>query len=374
MNAAIGSTNIKQMHYNHFTINYINAIKSNLRIEINSNGEATFFPEFITLDDIKNLKTELEQIWSSSETSISIVKERYDATIQSGLFGLVNDFDMALKVGYLLGDRVILIDYLFERILSKKAAEDIDVTHLGVLSVSLVNALSLAESGRLVIIPNPFNWYPKSKKIIKEVSDKTMLNPNLMSLLNMLSITKECKLHPFTIAENQKYYSTIIDNQLDLSVSIGFDNGQYAYKGILGALLTERLLQETELRYVLNIPLSRYAEIISSNKDFYNTFLSSLTTGGSLSADENMEHMRKSIIEAIDKRERETMTSVAKGAGLYGNISAGVIGVLGVTTVISSPIAMTVGALLGLTSTLTGLLSSEKSNNPIISVFNKLLP
>ena len=182
------------MNYNHFTIDYIKSIKRNLKIEIDDSGNAIFFPDSITNNDLINLKDDLKSIWDSSASAINILKDKHESIIQSGLFGLVNDLDKAIKIGFLTGDRVVLIDCLFERILLRREPNKIDRTKLGVVTNVLVQALPLAESGRIVIIPSPFNWNHNSKKIIEEVSNITPMTPDLMSLLNMLSITKLCKL------------------------------------------------------------------------------------------------------------------------------------------------------------------------------------
>lgn len=152
------------MHYNQFTIDYIDAVKRNLNIEVNETGESLYFPDSITDINILNLKDELQSIWGDSTSAIDVIRKKEDSTIQSGLFGLVNELDTALKIGFLISDRIVLIDYLFERLLTRKEPNKIDRIHLGVIASSLVNTLPLAKIGRIVIIPSPFNWYPDTKK------------------------------------------------------------------------------------------------------------------------------------------------------------------------------------------------------------------
>ncbi|MDP2235687.1 MAG: hypothetical protein Q8J88_04555 [Bacteroidales bacterium] len=360
------------MHYNQFTIDYIEAVKRNLYIEVNEAGESLYFPDSVNERDILNLKNELQSIWANSTSAIDIVRSKQNASIQSGLFGLVNELDTALKIGFLISDRVVLIDYLFERLLTRKEPNKIDLIHLGVLASSLVNALPLAKSGRVVIIPSPFNWFPRTKEIIKEVADKANLTVDLMSLLNMLSITKHCQLHPYTIAESEENYSSIIDSQIDNVDAIGKDGGVYAYEGILAALLSEKLLNETELKIALDIPLSKYFEIIASNKDFYSKYLAQITSGGSMNARNNIEIIRTALVKEIEERNKIDFRDLAKKATIAGGIGGGVITIANSITVISAPLLIA-SAVLGLSATLTSIVNEKNKNEDIIiSVFKKL--
>ncbi len=372
MSAIIHFNKDLKMHYNQFTIDYIKAVKNDLKIEFNAAGNAIYFPDIITHTDILNLKSSLQQIWCYSSDAICLLERKYDAKIQSGLFGLVNDLDIALKVGFLLGDRVVLVDYLFERLLLRKEESEINLIHLGVIASSLVNALALAEAGRIVIIPNPFNWNPDSKKIIREVSRKTEISIDLMSLLNMLSITKKCQLHPYTVAESHEVYSSIINSQIDNVDAIGKDGGAYAYAGILGALLSEKLLNETELKIALDIPLSKYFATVSANENFYSKYLSYITDGGSLNAQNNIDNLRRNLLIEIEHKNRNTISSIIKLATIVTGFGGGTIALASAMTVVAAPLQI-LGAALSLSATLTGSVNSEKKEEqPIISVFHKL--
>lgn len=359
------------MHYNHFTINYIEAIKKHLIIEINQNYNAVFFPDRIKNENIVQLKKELYRIWSDSSTAIDVVKEKKDSVIQSGLFGLVDDLDKALKIGYLLGDRVVLIDYLFDRLL-RKDPEKIDRTHLGVIATSLVNLLPLAKCGRVVMIPNPFEWHEGSKKVMEEVVGKATLSPDFMSLLNMLSITKECQLHPYTIAESEEVYSAIIRDQIDSVDVIGRDGARYAYEGILGALLSEKFLNECEMKIILEVPLWKYLPIISSNKDFYAGYLDQITKGGSLSGQMNIDDLKSRLGKEIEDRNKLSLRKLAKPATIAAGVGSGIIGVASLVTVVSAPVILS-GAAMALSATLTGLVNEKnKDNDTVINVFRQL--
>jgi hypothetical protein len=176
----------QQTHYNEFTICYIEALSEHLKIETDSNGQAIFVPGRIKTADLVTLKMTLDALWQKAEQSVTVVRRKQESQLQSCLFGLVDDLDLALKTGYLISDRVVLLDYLYERILCKKKAEKIDLQHMGVVASGLCSALDLAKEGRLVIIPHPFGWHPETKAFIADVSENAVLDPGIMSFLKTL--------------------------------------------------------------------------------------------------------------------------------------------------------------------------------------------
>lgn len=360
------------MNYNHFTINYISAIKKNLKIEL-VNGEVLFFPDYIIIEDLENLKSELQEIWKHSESSITILKDKQDAKIQLGLFGLIDDFDLALKTGYLLGDRVVVIDYIFERILNKKPLDQINISVLGSLGANLVSALELAEKGRFVIIPSPFGWSSDSKKIIAETAEKTTMTVELMSLLNMLSITKICQLHPYTIAESSENYERIISSQISYTDAMDKSTEDYAYQGILGGLLTEKIINEVEFQSILRIPLNEYLKVIELQQNFYNEYLKKITFGGAINAENNIEELKNEILNLINERNKNIYQIVLENTGMVAGIGGAGIALLGTMVLVSAPVIMA-GAALTLSGTLLNQFKSkELTGNPVINVFSKLI-
>lgn len=360
------------MNYNHFTISYITALQKNLQIEI-VDGDALFFPDFIRTEDLENLKMELQEIWEHSESAINLLKNKEDAKIQLGLFGSVTDFDLALKTGYLLGDRVVVIDYIFERIINKKPLNEINIPYLGSISSNLVLALELAKKGRFVIIPNPFSWNPDSKKIIAETAEKTIMSVELMSLLNMLSITQLCQLHPYTVAESAEKYERIKSDQMSHTDAMGKTTEEYAYLGILGGLLTEKLINEAEFQTLLDIPLTEYAEVIALQQNFYTEYLKRITFGGALKAENNIEELKNEVLNLIEERNKNVYKKIIERAGIMTGIGGAALSLLPIMIAVSSPVIST-GTVLAASGTFAALFKSkELEGTPVINVFMKLI-
>ncbi|MCD4741590.1 MAG: hypothetical protein K8R67_03765 [Desulfobacteraceae bacterium] len=329
-------------------------------------------PDNITEKNIRALRDELTSIWRHSQSAIEIIQNKHESKLQSGLFGLIDDFGKALKIGFLIGDRVVLLDYLFDRLLTKKVSGQINKLQLGLIGNNIVELLPLAKKGRIVIIPNPFVWNQRTKKIIKEVSETSIMTPNLISMLNMLSICKSCHLHPYTIAESEDLYEKIINEQIDHADTIGKDGGQFAYEGILAALLSERLFDKTEFSYIKDIPISEYIEIISQHKNFYSEYLNSLSSGGSLSATNNIEKIRESFVNNVEILNSQIKNRIAKGVLTVGAIGSGAIALLAAFTITSAPLAIA-GGMLGLSASLSGLINDKPlKEDIIISLFHDL--
>ncbi|WP_157830626.1 hypothetical protein [Aeromonas sobria] len=356
------------MHYNQFTIDYIDSIRRNLNIEIDDDGRASIFPDSISYEEIVNLTRDIKSIWDRSVSAVDVVKARHDSKFQSGLFGLVEDLELAIKVGFLLGDRVVILDYLFERILFKKNPEDINLPHFYAISTFLVSLLQLAKVGRVVIIPNPLSWNDDLKIVMLEVAAKTTLTPSLISMLNMLSITRLCQLHPYTIAESEHAYRKIINEQIDNANVIGLDAGKYAYEGILAGLLSEKLVSQADLSDILKMPTDKFYNVVSKHEGFHYSYIERVASGGSLCGDNNIERLTNDIIA---KKNNHNYSFLLTPLSDIMSVSGATISVASSVFSLSAPLIAT-GAIMSLSGTLAGLLSKkDNESDVVISLLSK---
>jgi hypothetical protein len=357
------------MHYNSFTINYIRILKKYLKIEINGQGKAIYDTSTVNINDISLLIESLKEIWKDSKTTIEILKNKTDSKIQAGLFGLHEDLEFAIKTGFLISDRIVLIDYLFDRVLSKKDINKINISQVMEISITLVKLLPLAEKGRIVIIPNPFNWNQKSKDLIKEVSEKTTLSISLIGMLNILSICKMCNLHPYTIANSEEQYNRILSTEVDHVDMIGKDRGKYAYEGILGALMSQKLLTETSFSCSKSIPIEKYIEIISKHEKFYEEYLTLITNSGSMNANLIIDRIQYGIDESI-KNGNLSIRKILKRFSKISDIGGSGIALAAlISPAIPASIGI-IGGILSLSGQLSSLIKDKKGNeSTIISLF-----
>lgn len=358
-------------NYNHFTINYITTIITTLDIEISNDGKAIIFPENISELKLATLKENIRSLWEDSQTAIEICKNKYDAKIQSGLFGLVNDFNKAMQIGFLISDRIILIDYLYDRLLRGSDFSRVNIPHICAVASELASLLPLAERGRVVIIPSPFSWNDESKQLIRACLDNSIgkFTPYMMAMVNMFSIVKLCQLHPYTIAESDANYDEIMSVNISTGNIISKSSLEYAQKRLLGSLFTEKSLMREGYVTSDRITISKFQQIIQGNNKFHGEYLNKILSGGEIDLSIISEELENSILEEIKNSDKNSLKKLIPTGVL---LSSG--GGYGLSYFYSaSPTLAALGALVGFSSTaLSLLLGKSENNDPIVQVFAEL--
>lgn len=356
--------------YNSFTIDYISGVIRCLDIELDKDGNAIIIPEEVSVNKLSTLKEYLSSIWENSNSAIDICTNKYDAKVQSAMFGLVDDFKRAMQIGFLISDRIVLIDYLYTRILNKNDLTKVNIPHLCAVVTDLASLLALARRGRVVIIPSPFYWDDESRKLMEEcVRNNVEINVNIMSFINMWSITKKCNLHPYTIAESKDNYDELMSVNISSSKLLTKTALDYAYKGLLGALLTESMLVKEGFVTMDNISLSDFQEIVQSEKRFHYEFLNKITSGGEIDLNKVANDIEDAISEEIKNEDKNLLKKYLPQA-----IAASSIGSYGLAYFCAASLPLTaMGSVLGVSSTILGLLNRNSENNdPIVKVFCEL--
>jgi len=104
-------------------------------------------------------------------------------------------------------------------------------------------------------------------------------------------------------------------------------------------------LNEVEFSSALNIPIYKYYDIISAEKEFYSKYLSQITSGGSLNSTSNIDKLRNDLSKSIEERNKEYFKKVAKTGTIVGSLGSGAISLISAATVISAPLLILAGIL-----------------------------
>jgi hypothetical protein len=347
------------------TSNYLDAVKRNLDVQI-VHGKPLCFLKNVRKSKMKSLCTDLNDIMNASgEASRADISSHKGAHLQLACFGKVDDFELAIKTGYLLGDRIVLWDYLSRSAYRwSKSSWKTRVEDVAVVATNLVSLATLAERGHLVILAHPLTWSPDAASAIAEVGERTTLTPEVAGLTATLAVAQQLKVHPYSIAENSRSYQRLLAIRSTRM-------RKYDYDTLLAALLSARLLSDARFDYVIDAPFEKIPRVIQAEMDFYRQFRERLTGGGLDEGDFRLEVLANEIDKTVKARNSRVRESAYDWA-TFGGTFAGIIGLVGAVASQNPALAVS-GGLIGLSATLTRMFTRPKADCGVIgSVFRKL--
>ena len=241
-----------------FTIQYLDALKDILQIENVSEGKPTFIPDRVNKFTIMRLREAIRDLYGSSLKNDSLDDLRtygkYDSIpkIQTTGIGYSEDFELMVKMGLLMGHRIVLWDTMLPGIIFNN--ESIDLMELGTTACDLLLMYPIVQGGGLVYLPHPANWSKAYQTVSNAIQDISGLSNDFLGFMNARALAaEEYPLHPF------------MTNKLDRSIeslhSALLSNSQFYGE--------KKLYQHDSLRDFLVDPRFIYIKEISSAK-FYD--------------------------------------------------------------------------------------------------------
>ena len=255
-----------------FTAEYIGVVRRRLKIAFDKTGTPVFVHGRVKQNDLLRLRSDLDGLWAGEEAARQAIRDSEGATLQAVAFGLFDDFDLCLKTGYLMGDRVILWDYLHGRLLRGQRISRLDYDHLGVLANNIVSASNLAEAGHLVILPHPLDWSKDAKRVLVEVAGRARPTAQLQGLATSMAVARQLNVHPYTVLEEEGDWDALVGDRDRCDDLLDSADAGERYQALLGAAMSSRLLTDVRFQELLRMPVSRFAEVVSARADFYLAF------------------------------------------------------------------------------------------------------
>ncbi|MBN2425593.1 MAG: hypothetical protein JXR46_14680 [Calditrichaceae bacterium] len=349
------------------SLKYINSIRERLYIEINEMGQPVFFPGRINKFSLERLKNEIDEIYSSSLLDDALTDTasftRDKKLIQTVGYGLVSDFQKLIKLGFLIGDRVVIWDFLFSRALSEIKDDYKYFDFIGTLACDLLLLESIINEGSIVILPPPIIWYPQTRKIFENTDTGKLSNADF-ALMSVLSIVDDFTLHPYTYFDKEIPKFPKIDTdyynkeqfQLHNSLAKLFNDGNFAFlDGISTASFYSVIRQE-----------KRFAEKL---RELFNPKINQ--------SNEQSENNYSHIVYELEKLKNERNKSlishsfVLKGAIISMVNTAATLIYAGISQK-NPEFLLSISALSGPLMSVIGRFLSKPSIPILIHVFNQL--
>ncbi len=193
------------------SINYLNILENRLGIQWN-NDVPIFIPDYKKINSftIQRVVNEINDIYlgSNFDKCINDINSYSKMNMLSVGFGYVNDLYDMVKLGLVLGDRLVLWDFLWSRVIRSNKCE---LEEIGLLANELLILKDMVIDGRIVILPPPYIWSDRVKYNLNSIP-KEYLDSNTLGLVGVLSLIQDgVGIFPFTITEKYLNNDTLID-------------------------------------------------------------------------------------------------------------------------------------------------------------------
>jgi phage tail protein X len=306
-----------------FTREYLRVLIDRLRISIDGT-EVWGDPRSVNDITLERLKADLGDLMQQDLSRDAICSapsftRDSDGGLQTLAYGFVPDFDLMVKLGFLMGQRVVLWDLIWSRFLHNDAGVEA-VCHI---AMGLVAWQQVAERGALVILPDPSVWdHETSSRLDQAVSDDPDIPNADYGLLKAHSICHRLGLSPYTLSHDV----------------VGEHSG-------LHAALANLLRWKSKFEWISDVKPQDYHRVIEENPELqmelrmtYNR----LVGGNTQLQKSGMEAFPAIVARTIDKQ-----TKAARRRLLVGDLNAVAYGCTAGTVVYGLITGQLVVSLLG---------------------------
>ncbi len=186
------------------SLDYLSVLERRLRITRTSNGDPVFVPDRVSPASVSALRTELHDLLTGSncDSCIEATRKFGEDRVQTVGFGITENFDLLVKLGFLYGQRLVLWDLIGTRLLAKKQVASDDILAVGEIACQLLLLRSVVEDGGAVILPPPPMWSEFSCLVADELRTNSKTTPSDYGLCMALSTVEDgLLLHPYTILD-----------------------------------------------------------------------------------------------------------------------------------------------------------------------------
>jgi hypothetical protein len=313
------------------TLDYFSAIERRLGISWEAQNRPICIPDRFDATALKSLKAELDDILKGdlADKARNATNEYSKEHIQTVGFGLAPDFDQFIKLGFLYGDRVVLWDFLSNRLLLDEGR--ISKLTLAKTACELLLLKPAVERGAIVILPHPAEWSGLAEMVAEDLKLQGTRSAAVFGLSMALAAVEEgLPLHPFTLLRSElqpKASPVVSGNEGDLY----FKENYIFQKAISGMLCNQRFA------YLQDVSSAEFQRIVAKHKKLRRTLrkVFSPTTGMSQQqAAIELQQLQSDLANLIEKQNNEILKYATEGSeasaifttSLLTTLSAGTIG------------------------------------------------
>jgi len=339
------------------TLRYFELVKSTLKVKQSNNGVVIFGS--ISCDDVKVLSKGLDELFKKPNEVLDHVRSDCSA-LKSCAYGPFSDFNLMVKTGLILGEKIVLWDIL-SRESSKISVSKVKLQMIGSNIVSLAN---LIEGGHVIVLPHPTTWCKGIKNAFDSLSEIGLANKSILPLVPSLVASLDLGLQPYTIVDS---FSPSAMKEISATKHTFIEVAKHEANDLLGGMVTgllaSKVLMHDNFEQVLQAPISSYSMVIEKRKDFYKDIRQCLCHGGDNFYQHNYEQLCSEFGRYIEEeRSQYSLRMIGKAAPAVAAIGAlgGIVGVL-------DPSLALGGAIAPFIASLFNFATGKKNSNYLLS-------
>ncbi|MGE6994853.1 hypothetical protein ACQKIK_15815 [Pseudomonas sp. NPDC047961] len=243
-----------------FTLAYLHILERHLRVTWNDAGVPICILDWITDESIANLRTDLTELMNGElEYAARQAAAEYGVNhVQTVGFGLVPDFDQFIKLGLIYGERVLLWDVIYSRIMANEQYQT-RRNLIAEIACELLMLKAVVQRGGVVILAHPIAWSPVAADIDAELrANGPVPTASLGLSLAFAAIEEGIELHPYTLLSDSSH------PQLTMAVEAAdyelFSRENFRFQHCLTALL-----QDERVAYLENVTTAAFFDVLSEH-------------------------------------------------------------------------------------------------------------
>lgn len=186
-----------------FTLKYLELLEKHLNVTWSDAGIPICVTDWIRNESIAALRADLEKLVHSD-----LERAARQATIEYGInhiqtvgFGLAPDFDQFIKLGLIYGERVVLWDVIYSRILVDDQKSQARYGLLAQITCNLLMLRGTVERGGVVLLAHPIVWSKMASEIDAElrIAEPAPAAASFGLSIAFAAIEEGLPLHPYTL-------------------------------------------------------------------------------------------------------------------------------------------------------------------------------
>ncbi|VVP50168.1 hypothetical protein PS874_05185 [Pseudomonas fluorescens] len=244
-----------------FTLAYLKLLELHLKVTWSDAGIPHCVTDWITDESITHLRADLAKLMTGDlERAARQATAAYGlGHIQTVGFGLAPDFDQFVKLGLIYGERVVLWDMLYSRVLAGGSY----LRRKGLIAqiaCELLMLKAVVEQGGVVLLAHPIVWSPVAAQIDVELRANGSAPAASLGLsMAFAAIQEDLQLHPYTLLSDSSR------SELAQTVKAA-DHELFSRENFRFQQCLTSLLRDERVAFVEDVPTEDFYLVLSEHE------------------------------------------------------------------------------------------------------------